>query len=198
VSLTDPQDTLTVRYGGTLKGISPGVVRSVVFGPDARFADGEGGVWVGDTALERVEFVDNAGELKRVVKWTSSVDRAFGSDRQAAFWSAAISASSQHAVPLPDSLPAFFGLRAGGGRLWVRTFQTDDVAAFFHDRLRRAEWMVCDFASNRCGLVHTPDGFSLYIVGHDYVIAKFRDEFQVERIARCKLSEVGQDPGGVP
>jgi hypothetical protein len=68
VSLTDPQDTLTVRYGLARKGISPGHAGSLVFGPDARFADGEGGVWVGDTAVERVEFVDNAGELKRVVE----------------------------------------------------------------------------------------------------------------------------------
>lgn len=78
-------------------------------------------------------------------------------------------------MPYPHELPAFDDLLVDDtGHLWARRFRPDD---------RSPEvWSVFGIEGQLVAEVSAPAGFQILFVGHDEVLARWLDEFDVEYV----------------
>jgi hypothetical protein len=83
-------------------------------------------------------------------------------------------------VPFPATMPAYGNLRVDSeGHLWVEEFRRpgDD----------QPRWTVFDPTGRMLGRVETPRRFTVYQIGRDYVLGRWRDEIDVEHVRLYEL-----------
>lgn len=83
-------------------------------------------------------------------------------------------------MPQPSALPFYSGLNiSADGHLWVKKFSSlgdpNDT------------WSVFDPSGRLLGQVELPEGLTLYQVGDDYVLGRWRDDLDVEYIVMYEL-----------
>jgi hypothetical protein len=138
------------------------------------------------------------GELKRITR----IDRAnppLTRDRIDEFIERRVSGTSDpirrstqrmffEAVPYPRSLPAFSEFVVDAeGNLWASEYH-EFMAA-------QPRWTVFDRHGRWLGSVDAPPSFTTYEIGSDYVLGKFVDELDVERVVVHRLMKQTEAPG---
>jgi hypothetical protein len=84
------------------------------------------------------------------------------------------------AMPLPDSMPAFSGLKVDDrGWIWAELYGWDT-------RLP-AVWMVFDTAGRARGTVEVPAGLHVHDIRGGFIVGVVRDSLQVEHVRRHRL-----------
>jgi hypothetical protein len=142
----------------------------------SRFFFGSGDSW-------EVKVFGSGGELERIVRWDRPSTPVTGDDVEAYIEQAVADASDAtrapeirqdlSALPVPDALPAFAGLRADSrGYLWVERSRTPGDPTPVHD--------ILDLEGRVVGWVALPEELEILEIGPDYLLGLHRDELEVE------------------
>ena len=91
-----------------------------------------------------------------------------------------INAALVEAIPFPESFPAYRSLVVDAeGNLWVGVSRKpgDD----------QPRWTVFDRTGRMLGEVRTPEGFSIFQIGEDFVLGRWADEFDIQHVLMYEL-----------
>jgi hypothetical protein len=84
-------------------------------------------------------------------------------------------------MPKPSVLPAYGGLEVDpDGNLWVRHYSTAADPVY--------KWTVFDSAGRMLGDVEFPTGLTVYEIGDDYVLGRWRDEMDIDFVRLHSLT----------
>ena len=79
-------------------------------------------------------------------------------------------------TPFPETMPAFAQLQVDGeGNLWVEEYRSP---ADRHPR----RWTIFDPTGQMLGTIETPDRFTIFEIGEDYVLGRWIDNFDIEYV----------------
>lgn len=85
------------------------------------------------------------------------------------------------AVPVEERLPAIAALKSDSeGRLWIQSFPIPGASS--------VEWWVVRSDGSIVAEISIPAEVEVHAVGRDYVWGVIRDEFEVERVVRYRVS----------
>lgn len=83
-------------------------------------------------------------------------------------------------MPFPSTMPAYSDFRVdASGHLWVGEYRKpgDD----------QPRWRVLDPTGRYLGIMETPPGFSIYEIGSNYLLGRWRDDLGVEHVRMYDL-----------
>jgi sugar lactone lactonase YvrE len=101
--------------------------------------------------------------------------------RMAALAGAPVRGGNDGEVPSRSTVPAFDQLVVDGlGHLWVRDYQADRAAP--------SRWSVFDQDGRWMGRVEIPTGLLVAQIGPDWILARARDEMDVESVHVYRLT----------
>lgn len=86
-------------------------------------------------------------------------------------------------MQMPDVVPAFERVVFdGAGFIWVERFRADDSAP--------RDWIVFDASGRVIGRIEVPARLVIEYIGPDHVLARWRDDLDVEHAGRFRLARV--------
>jgi hypothetical protein len=195
-------DTLAVRADRELVAVRAGpavLQQPVLFGRDSYFAAGAQRAFVGQSDEFRIDVLAGSGtwlmsirrpgELRRAARTELAAARAAAradqedrDRRVAALAGAAVPKPGHAEVPSRGTVPAFDQVIADAlGNLWVRDYQADRAAA--------SRWSVFDPRGAWMGTVEMPAGLLVAQIGPDWILARARDELDVESVRLYRLTK---------
>lgn len=170
---------------------------SLPFGRVTRVAAGPEGVWVGDGGAAEVTRLDASGELARVLRWghepppvEERVDDLLRRRTEGASPERRRSARRRiEQAPLPDRVPAYSQLVVdAGGRLWVERYRAWGYRG-------STRWDVLDPDEGWLGTVRIPRRLRIEQIGPDWILARWRDELDVEHVGLIEIRKGGAGAG---
>ena len=79
-------------------------------------------------------------------------------------------------IPFPETMPAFAQLQVdAAGNLWVEEYRSPA------DR-HPPRWTIFDPTGQMLGTIETPDRFTIFEIGEDYVLGRWIDNFDIEYV----------------
>lgn len=164
------------------------------YGWNTQITASDDGLYMGTGEAYEVGRYDDRFRLERLIRWTGPDRTVTKADLEEYFRLYVIRSrtppegeaelrSSLDEVPAADRKPAYFELRTDrAGRLWVR----DLDLAWLHppDSLR---WTVFDPLGRLLARAVLPGSVLPLEIGEDYVLARWRDELDVDHVALYDL-----------
>jgi hypothetical protein len=152
------------------------------------------GIWLGDSERFRVERRSPEGRVVGVVADESQgapigvadVER-YKRDRLARITVDSYRKQQEEVlaeVPFPSTAPAFGGLIADGGGVWISDFSPRDAGR---------TWRIFDANGREVAILRTPKGLELMQVTDDYVVGWALGENDVERVLVYELTRYAND-----
>ena len=84
------------------------------------------------------------------------------------------------AIPFPETFPAYRDLVVDAeGNLWVGMYRKPGD--------NQPRWTVFDPSGRMLGEVHTPEDFTIYQIGQDFVLGRWTDELDVQHVVMYDL-----------
>ncbi len=191
-------DSVAVLPWWELKSMRP-FSAGRLFGWRASVAAAPGGIWYGDSREYEVMFLDDQGQVLRMVRWMGP-DRTILPGHVGAYWEERIGEAASRGTeavqrmqelrekqPVADQFPAFSHLMVDAlGNLWVRDEERpgDDS-----DQL----WTVFTGEGELRAVVHLPRKTRVLEIGVDYLILLATDELNVQHIHLYALTRTGRN-----
>jgi len=191
-------DTLAVRAGmemytavqgdNRLAGVRP-------FGRSSQTAAHSNGFFLGGGDTYEIEYRNKEGVLLRSIRQPVENMQVTQADLEAYRRKKIENAESERQrqveetlfglIPFPESYPAYrdFVVDADGN-LWVGVYRRPD-----DDQPR---WTVFDTDGRMLGEVQTPDGFTIFQIGRDFVLGRWADELEVHHVVMYELLRGGR------
>lgn len=183
-----------------ITGISP-----FPWGASYGFAVSEAGVWLGNTDVPEVREWSRTGELRRVVRWSSSKDRRLTRriihgyrDRITEGRPREVQATIRRnfrETDFPDAIPAWGGvISSTEGVLWVSDYPGPAAIGPFHDPYPALQWVGIDSTGRPMGTLLTPEGLQATAFGADFLVGIHKDSLGVETVRRYRIADVFDGP----
>lgn len=172
--------------------------QTLLFGRDSYFAAGGGRAYAGESDAFRVDAFDPGGtkvmSIRRPVsaraptraetqraRAAAEARRRDTEARAARIAGVPVSSGAAREVPARPTVPAFDQLLVDAeGNLWVRDYQVDAA--------QPARWQVFAPDGRWLGGVDVPPGLTVYQIGREWMLARARDELDVEYVRLYRLS----------
>lgn len=186
-------DTLAVRPGTELYSAVQGENRMGglrPFGLSSQFAAHRNGFFHGSGGRYEIEEFNKDGTLRRSIRRPipnmEVTDADVDGYKQNRIENAEDETQRQinetlvEAIPFPESFPAYRSLLVdAANNLWVGVFRKPG------DDLPR--WTVFDQAGRMRGEVQTPERFTIFQIGEDFLLGRWTDEFDVQHVVMYEL-----------
>lgn len=186
-------DTLAVRPGTEMYSAVQGENRMGgvrPFGLSSQYAAHLDGFFHGSGDKYEIEDFTNEGDLRRSLRRPIANMEVTDADvegyRKERIENAEdemqrqINATLVEAIPFPESFPAYRNLVVDvKGNLWVGVSRKpgDD----------QPRWTVFERTGRMLGEVRTPEGFTIFQIGEDFVLGSWADEFDVQHVLMYEL-----------
>ena len=176
------------RWEHGMQGLSPGVYLPFSVGTPA-YAAGDDHIYAGRGIEPGIGRWRIDGTLSRLIRWAAP-ERPV-SDRERRRYREANSEAPRYVeptawarylreVPFPERIPVYRRLLVDAERnLWAERYRTPWEDA--------PSWYVFDEQGLWLGEVATPPGLHIFEVGSDYVLGRYRDEFDVQSVVMIPL-----------
>ncbi|MDE2980796.1 MAG: 6-bladed beta-propeller [Gemmatimonadota bacterium] len=183
------------RWEHGIQGLSPGMYLPFSVGIPA-YASGEDHIYAGRGIEPGIGRWNHDGTLSRLVRWAAPERPVSDQDRRR--FREASSAAPRYVeptawnrylreVPFPARIPVYRRLILDADRnLWAERYRAPWEV--------EPSWYVFDEQGVWLGEVATPPGLHVFEIGTDYVLGRYRDEFDVQSVVMIPLDR-GGDPG---
>jgi hypothetical protein len=168
-------------------------VTSIPFGKEAQVAVGPDGFYFGTSDTFEFLRYDRGGRLEAIVRFAGST-LALGPGDIDRYVDDALARMSENSganlerfwrnrydiTPFPEAAPAYQGfILDADGNLWVEAYRRPWETT--------ARYTVFDPQGRLLGDIETPDGFTVYQIGRDFLLGKWRDGLDVEHVLMYSL-----------
>lgn len=176
------------RWEHGMQGLPPGVYLPFSVGTPA-YAAGEDHIYAGRGVEPSIGRWNNDGTLSHLIRW--AIPERPVSDREKRRFREASSVAPRYVdppawarylreVPFPDRIPVYRRLLLDAEQnLWAERFRTPWEEG--------PTWYVFDERGVWLGEVATPPGLHVFEIGTDYVLGRYRDEFDVQSVVMIPL-----------
>ena len=183
------------RWEHGIQGLSPGMYLPFSVGIPA-YAVGDDHIYAGRGVEPSIGRWNNDGTLSRLIRWAAP-ERPV-SDRERRRYREANSVAPRYVeptawnrylreVPFPDRIPVYRRLLLDTEQhVWAERYRSpwEDTPS----------WYVFDEQGVWLGAIATPPGLHVFEIGTDYVLGRYRDEFDVQSVVMIPLDR-GRGPG---
>lgn len=180
------------RWEHGIQGLSPGVYLPFSVGIPA-YSAGADHIYAGRGIEADIGRWSHDGTLSRVIRWAAPERPVSDQDRRRFREASAVApryveptawARYLREVPFPDRIPVYRRLIVDAERnLWAERYR-----APWEDQ---PSWYVFDEQGVWLGEVATPPGLHVFEIGTDYVLGRYRDEFDVQSVVMIPLDRGG-------
>ena len=187
------------RWEHGMQGLPPGVYLPFSVGIPA-YAAGDDHIYAGRGVEPSIGRWKNDGALSYLIRWAIP-ERPVSEEDKRRFREANSVAPRYvdppswarylREVPFPEHIPVYRRLLLDAERnLWAERFRTPWEA--------EPTWYVFNERGVWLGEVATPPGLHVFEIGTDYVLGRYRDEFDVQSVVMIPLDRGGDPPGACP
>lgn len=188
-------DTLAVRPGTELYSVVQGENRLGgvrPFGLSSQYAFHRNGFFHGSGDRFEIEHFNEEGNLRRFIRRPIANMEVTDADLEGykREWvenasdetQRAINKTLVEAIPFPEAFPAYRGLVVDAdGNLWVGAYRKPGD--------NQPRWTVFDRTGQMLGEVRTPERFTVFQIGENFVLGRWEDEFDVQHVVMYALQK---------
>jgi len=183
------------RWEHGIQGLSPGMYLPFSVGTPASAA-GDDHIYAGRGIEPGIGRWNHDGTLSHLIRWAAPERPVSDQDRRRFREASSVApryvqptawARYLREVPFPDRIPVYRRLVLDAERnLWAERYRAPWE--------EEPSWYVFDEQGVWLGEVATPPGLHVFEIGTDYVLGRYRDEFDVQSVVMIPLDR-GGDPG---
>ena len=176
------------RWEHGIQGLSPGMYLPFSVGTPAHAA-GDDHIYAGRGIEPGIGRWNHDGTLSRLIRWAAPERPVSARERRQyreansdvpSYVEPTAWARYMREVPFPDRIPVYRRLLVDAERnLWAERYR-----APWEDE---PSWYVFDEQGVWLGAIATPPGLHVFEIGSDYVLGRYRDEFDVQSVVMVPL-----------